>query len=114
VNQRVIAVAAVDALGSAQIVVPLQLHAGNLFGHVYQLVDGHQFTGTKVDGRQNVALEEIDDALGAVVDIHEAAGLMAVAQISISCLPECLASSTLRLMAAGAFSRPPIHVPSGP
>ena len=28
-------------------------------------------------------------------------------QISISCLPESLASMTLRQMAAGAFSRPP-------
>ena len=35
-------------------------------------------------------------------------------QISISCLPVSFASMTLRQMAAGAFSRPPSQVPSGP
>ena len=35
-------------------------------------------------------------------------------QISISCLPESLASATLRQIAAGAFSRPPSKVPMRP
>ena len=35
-------------------------------------------------------------------------------QISISWLPEICASATLRQIAAGAFSRPPVHVPCGP
>ena len=35
-------------------------------------------------------------------------------QMLISCLPETLAWMTLRQMAAGAFSRPPSHVPYGP
>ena len=34
-------------------------------------------------------------------------------QISISCLPLSFASITLRQIAAGAFSRPPSHVPLG-
>src|SRR5271166_1743403 len=78
-NEGVIAVAAVDALGSAQIVIPLQLHARNLFGDVHKLVDGDQLAGTDVDGFQNVAFKEIDDALYAVVDVHEAAGLLSIA-----------------------------------
>ena len=35
-------------------------------------------------------------------------------QISISWLPEIEASAILRQTAAGAFSRPPVQVPSGP
>ena len=35
-------------------------------------------------------------------------------QMAISCCPLSLAAITLRQMAAGAFSRPPSHVPQGP
>jgi hypothetical protein len=35
-------------------------------------------------------------------------------QTTISCFPDSLASMTLRQIAAGAFSRPPSHVPQGP
>jgi hypothetical protein len=50
----------------------------------------------------------------AVINVHEAASLFAVAPILISCLPVITAIATLRETAAGAFSRPPSQVPYGP
>src|SRR5271154_67180 len=62
-NFRVVAITSIYALGSAQVVVALELHARKLLGHVHQLVDRHQFTGTKIDRLQNIAVVDIDDSL---------------------------------------------------
>ena len=50
----------------------------------------------------------------AVVDVGEAARLLAVAPDLDLALPGISASATLRQIAAGAFSRPPSKVPCGP
>src|SRR5258708_14031289 len=44
-NERVVAVAAVDAFGGAEIVVALQLDAGGLFGEVGELVARDELVG---------------------------------------------------------------------
>src|SRR6185295_10540862 len=54
----VVAVAAVHALGSAQVVGPLQLDAGDVLGDVDQLVDRHELTRAQIDRFQNVAVED--------------------------------------------------------
>ena len=56
-NERVVAVAAVDALGGVEVVVALELDAGDLFDDVDELVDGDQFAGAEVDGLEDVAVE---------------------------------------------------------
>ena len=110
-----VAVAAVDALGGVEFVIALELDAGDLFRDVDELVDGDELVGAEVEWLVDVALGDHLRALGAVVDVHEGAGLFSIApDLDLDCLPECLASMTLRQTAAGAFSRPPVHVPSGP
>ena len=52
--------------------------SGDLFHHVHQLIDGDQFTAAQIDGFVDVAFEDCFHTLDAVVDVHEAAGLMAV------------------------------------
>jgi hypothetical protein len=49
-----------------------------------------------------------------VVDVTKRASRFAVPQISMSGLSVNLATATLRQIAAGAFTRPPRHVPRGP
>src|SRR5262245_58381121 len=49
VDQRVVAVAAGDALGGVEIVVALELHAGDRLGHIDELVDGHALGAAEVD-----------------------------------------------------------------
>ena len=49
-DQRVVAVAAADALGSIEIVVPLDLDPGNLLHDIHQLVDGDEFAPAQVEG----------------------------------------------------------------
>src|SRR5437763_6043777 len=78
-NQGVVAVAAVDAFGGAEIVVALQLDAGDLFDDVDGLVDGDELVGAEVERLVDVALGDLPSAEGAVVDVHEGAGLLAVA-----------------------------------
>ncbi len=78
-DQGVVAVAAVDAFGRVEIVVALELDAGDLFNDVDELVDGDEFVGAEVEGFADVALGDHLSAFGAVVDVHEGAGLLAVA-----------------------------------
>ena len=103
-------------LGSGQVVFAFQLDAGDLFDLGEQLVDGDQLARTQVDrrGNQVVAMRDRSMPFDAVVDVHETAGLGAVAPDGDVLLPVSMASMTLRQMAAGAFSRPPSQVPCGP
>jgi len=54
------------------------------------------------------------NAFDAVVNVQKLRVCVPSPQISIECRPESRASSALRQMAAGAFSRPPNQVPYGP
>jgi hypothetical protein len=78
-DESVVAVAAVDALGSVELVVALELDARDLFRDVDELVDGDEFVGAEVEGLVDVALCDHLRSLGAVIDVHEGAGLFAVA-----------------------------------
>src|ERR1039457_4095370 len=80
-DEGVVAVAAGDATGRVQVVMPFEFHARNLLHLGQQLVDGDEFAGTEVDrrGNQLVAVHDHVNAFHAVVNVHEAAGGRAVA-----------------------------------
>ena len=70
----------------------------------------------KVDGFRDVALCDHRSSLGAIVDVHKGAGLLAVSPyLDLMLAGDLCFEDFLRQMAAGAFSRPPVaYVPSGP
>ena len=116
-DEGVIAVAASNTLRGIRSMVALQFDTSNIFDHADQIIDRDQFTGTQVDGcsDQVIAVHDHVDAFDAVVDVHETAGLVAVApNVDFQIRRYPWASITLRLRAAGAFSRPPSQVPLGP
>ena len=114
-DQGVVAVAAIHAFGRAQVVIALQLDAGDIFHDIDELVDGDRFAGAEVDGLENVASSVINSMPFMQSSMYMKLRVCSpVPQISISCLPVTLASITLRQIAAGAFSRPPYQVPHGP
>src|ERR1700739_609045 len=75
----VVAVAPIDTLGGVQLVTKLQLHARDVFNNVDKLIDGDEFIRPKVQRLADIAFRDCPGPLGAVIDVHEAAGLMAVA-----------------------------------
>src|SRR5688572_11872539 len=80
VDQRVVAVAAVDALGRVEVVAAFELDAADVLGDVDELVDRDAFGAAEVDRVvPGLALGDYVDALEAVGDVHERAGLLAVA-----------------------------------
>src|SRR5690349_19100376 len=80
-DERVVRVAAGHAKWSVELVRALEFYAGNFLYLADEGIDGDEFAGTKIDGRGDevVAMRDHVDALHAVVDEHEAAGLLAVA-----------------------------------
>ena len=95
-------------LRGIEVVVSLELHPGDLLDDIDQLIDGDQFVAAEIERLDDVTLgHEHDRAPGAVVDVHEAARLFAVAPDLDLVLAGSLAAITLRQIAAGAFSRPP-------
>ena len=76
-DQRVVAVAAVDALRGGQVVSALQFDAGNVFDDVHQLVDRDRLVAAEIERLDDVAGHDHLGALEAVVDVHEAARLLA-------------------------------------
>src|SRR6266487_3050468 len=77
-DERVVAVATVHALGRFQVIIALQLHAGDPLDEIHQLIDGDQFVAAQVERFDNLALEDGLRSFQAVVDVHEAAGLMTI------------------------------------
>ena len=80
-DEGVVAVTAGDSTRGVELVLARQLHAADLLGQRDQVVDLDQFAGAQVNRRRDqlLAVHDHVDALDAVVDIHEAAGLRAVA-----------------------------------
>ena len=78
-DQRVVAVAAADALGRGEVVVPRQRDAGDPLDDVDEFVDRDQLLGADVERLPDVAGGEPQRAVHAVVDVGEAARLLAVA-----------------------------------
>src|SRR5437879_13444659 len=65
-NERVVAVAAVDAFGGAEIVAALEFDAGDLFDDVDELVDGDEFVGAELERLGDFAFGDHAGAEGAV------------------------------------------------
>jgi len=78
-DEGVVGIASGHAQRRVQLVGALELHAGDLFHLADQRVDGDEFAGTEVDRRRDqiVAMRDHVNALHTVVNIHEAAGLLA-------------------------------------
>ena len=107
-DQRVVAVAAVHAFGRGEIVTAFQFHPGDLFHDVDQLIDRDQLAAAEIERLDEIAVHDHLRSLHAIVDLHEAARLMAVApDFDFVFARKVSPSITLRQIAAGAFSRPP-------
>src|ERR1700704_5420711 len=78
-NQAVVAVPAAHAQWGIEEVLAPQSNARDLFDDVDELIDRHQLAGADVDGIRDVGLGEHERAEYAVVDVHEASRLLAVA-----------------------------------
>src|SRR5260221_969089 len=79
-NERIVTVPAVDPLGRIELVVALELDAGDILGHGNEIVDGDAFTAAEVDGEvDRLAVHDGAGALQAIGDVHETAPLSAVA-----------------------------------
>src|SRR3954468_10514200 len=77
-DERVLAAAPAHAFWRAQVVTPLQFHAGDLFDDVDQLVDRDELVAADVNRFADLARQQRTGAVEAVVDVHEAAGLFPV------------------------------------
>ena len=82
-------------------------------GHgVHQLVDRDVLGVADVGRLVDVGAGQRQDAVDEVVDVRVGANGRAIApDLDLAAVGH---SATLRQMAAGAFSRPPSHVPYGP
>src|SRR5262249_3808863 len=78
-DQRIVAVAAINAFRRLEIIRALQLDARDSLNDVHQSIDRYQFAAAQIDWLQNVARENRLRALQAIVNIHEAARLQTVA-----------------------------------
>src|SRR5205085_12380630 len=78
-DQGVVRVAAPDTLRGVELVVPGGLDPRDALDDVDELVDADQLVAAQVDRLVAVAGEDHLGSLDAVVDVHERAGLLAVA-----------------------------------
>src|SRR4051794_13701084 len=76
-HDRVVAVAATNALRRVELVLALDGDPGDLLDDVDHLVDGDELAGTQVDGVEIRPRGDHADALQAVIDVHETTGLLA-------------------------------------
>ena len=56
--KRIVAAAAANSLRSVQLVVALDLDAGDFLGEIHEPVDGHHLGASNVDGIDDVAFHE--------------------------------------------------------
>src|SRR5205823_8275677 len=111
---RVVAIPTRDAARRIELVPPVERNPGDVLGYVDELVDRHQLRTAEVDRLQDVRVRDGLDALKQSSMYMKDRVWVPSPQISMSCLPVTTAAITLRQIAAGAFSRPPSHVPWGP
>src|SRR4051812_24968147 len=57
----------------------MQFDSSDIFHDIHKLVDRDHLAGTEIDGVRNIGRHDPLDAIDAVIDVHEAAGLIAVA-----------------------------------
>src|SRR5437764_6820240 len=77
-DHRVITVASPHALRGEDVVAANQADSGDLLDDVDELVDRDHLAGAKVDRLVDVAGHDLQRALDAVVDVHEAPGLPSI------------------------------------
>ena len=79
-NHRIVTISAGDPLRRVEQMLALQVHATDFLGKIGQCVDGEQFARAQVDrrGDQIFAMGDLIDTLGAVVNVPEAARLLAI------------------------------------
>ncbi len=107
-DQCVVAAPSAHALWGGEVIAAIQLDARDLLDDVDQLVDRDQLTAAEIDRRDDVARHDRLGSEHAVVDVGEAARLLTVAPDLDLVMAREHSRATLRQMAAGAFSRPPI------
>src|SRR5688500_14796797 len=100
-DQRVIAIAAADALRRIELVPALELDARDLLHDVDESIDRHQLVASQIERVGDVACHDRVRAKEAIVDVHEAARLFAVAPDldlagSIELRPDDLAANSRR------------------
>jgi hypothetical protein len=88
------------------------MFASDICHEIDQLIDCNHFLRPSVDRTGEARPHQPHGAFQALVDLEEQAVCSPSPQISMSSPLQAIA--TLRQMAAGAFSRPPTQVPSGP
>jgi len=113
-DEGVVTAATIHSFGSIQVVASLELHVPNLLGDIDKLVDADHLGAANVDRIGKVTVKKHLGAVNAVRDVHETASLVTGAPDFDLMLAGDLCKATLRQTAAGAFSRPPSHVPCGP
>src|SRR5213078_630963 len=82
--------------------------AGDLFDHIHQAVDGHQLVGAEVQRLLDVAVKDAIDAIQAIVDVHKASRLMAVAPDLDFAVPAQLGLDHLTANGRRGFFPPPV------
>src|ERR1051326_7202242 len=78
-DHRVVAISSADAFRRIEVVLSLQLYLRYVLGNIHKLINGYQFAAAQVDGLENVTFHDGCCTLQTVIDVHEAASLMAVA-----------------------------------
>src|SRR5712692_337388 len=76
-DKSIIAVPAIHTLGRAEIVIALQLDSGNFLRDIDQLIYRYGLTRSEIDRLQNLGIHDQMDAFQAVINEHEATGLIA-------------------------------------
>src|SRR5262249_6716034 len=64
---------------SIKVVFPFQTDTGNIFHNIDKLVDGDKLTAAQVYWFADITFENGLRAIGAVIDVHEAACLLTIA-----------------------------------
>src|SRR6185312_10331446 len=78
-DEGVVAVATADTLRRREVVVALELDAGDALDYVDEVIDRHELRRAEVDRIAEVALHDPEHSADRVVDVREAARLHAVA-----------------------------------
>src|SRR6185437_114798 len=78
-NARVVAIATVYAPRRKQVVAPLEMNSGEAFNQGDELIDGDEFAGAEIQRLADIALGDQPGSYNAVIDVHEAPRLRAVA-----------------------------------
>ena len=77
-DQRIVAVAAVDTLWRLQIIGALELNTGNVLDDIDQPVDGDNLTAAQIERFEDIAVQDGLRPFEAIINIHETAGLKAI------------------------------------